>query len=90
MKHDQFLSISTTTLATVIGGRNINPAGGGPMNVMTVLDNPGRAFNRTMEGLGAGNNTRAGQSYTPATANKDGSINDGHFKSGPSPVPRSM
>lgn len=83
-------TIGPELLANVVGGRSINPAGGTAMNVMTVLDNPGRAFNRGMEAVGAGNNTRAGQTYVPATANKDGSINQGHFKSGPSPVPRSM
>lgn len=88
--HDQLPTIAATTLATVIGGRSVNPAGGAAMNVMTVLDNPGRAFNRAMESVGAGNNTRAGQTYTPAQMNSNGSVTDGRFTSGPSPVPKSM
>jgi len=69
----------------------MNPAGRG-MDAMTMLDNPGRAFNRGMEAMGAGNNRREGQSYTPAQMNPGGSITDGGFRSngsGPS-IPMSQ
>jgi hypothetical protein len=89
MKQDAIPTIPAAALATVTGGR-FNPAGGGPMNVMTVLDNPGRAVNNAMDAVGAGNNTRPGQTYVPAQMGKDGSITQGQFKSSnPSPVPRS-
>lgn len=90
MNHNNgLLSVHPIELATVIGGRSMSPASNLPMSVMTVLDNPGRALNRAMDSVGAGNNTREGQTYSPASSNKDGSINQGHFQPGPSPVPAS-
>ena len=90
MKLDQLTTIPDDLLAAITGGR-FNPAGGGPMRVMTVLDNPGRAFNRGMDAVGAGNNTREGQRYVPAQMNRNGSITQGSFENTrPSPVPRSQ
>jgi len=86
-------TIDRSALHRVVGGQRVNPAGGGAMNVMTAADNPGRVFNRTMESLGmstrVGTSGSPGQSYTPAQARSDGSIQPSSFGDRSAAPPRS-
>jgi hypothetical protein len=80
-------SISLDDLARATGGRN--PAGGLPMQVMSVPKPHG--YTAVRDALGMGRAGSPGDTYRPATSNPDGSINQGGFStpmSGP-PVPQS-
>lgn len=80
--------ITHAQLAAVIGGRSVRP---GPNTVMELLDKPHKTYDMVRRGLGMGEAGSPGQTYHPATSNRDGSINPGRFStpmSGP-PVPQS-
>ncbi|HUS32141.1 MAG TPA: hypothetical protein VMZ53_26760 [Kofleriaceae bacterium] len=78
-------TIDLETLATVTGGRWTLPRspmspGSGPMTLMGLLDKPGRTLDLIRQGLGMPETGAPGSTYVPATANPDGSVNQGRFE----------
>lgn len=53
--------------------------GSGPLTFMDMFDKPGKTFDNAKSFLGFGSSGAPGDFYSPATANPDGSINQGSF-----------
>jgi|SRR5687767_6009022 len=83
--HDPLEPLTLSELATIHGGQwqprlpQPGATGSGPMTFMQFLDKPGKTLDMVRNGLGIPESGAPGSTYTPATANRDGSINPGRF-----------
>lgn len=68
------------------GSNRHRTTGSYPSTPMEILDNPPRALNVLRQTLGIKPSGRPGDTYTPPSANPDGSINEGRFDPPPSAV----
>jgi len=83
MEHLEALDLAALT--TVNGGRVQLPKSGapgsGPMMLMELLDKPQQTWKTVKDALGIfPDSGKPGDRYIPATANPDGSINQGRFE----------
>jgi len=85
MKPHTFASLDSDELQAVHGGQRFQipkpgATGSGPMTLMGLLDKPQKTFNMVKDALGIPDSGKPGDRYIPATANADGSINQGRFE----------
>jgi hypothetical protein len=86
MPNNTFGLLTVEELVTATGGQmqwrlpQPGSPGSGPMTFMSLLDKPGKTLDMIRQGLGMPESGRPGDTYHPATANPDGSINQGRFE----------